>query len=240
MRGGSLAWMPLVMVASLIACSDSDTGFATVPPLPVATAGSAAMAVAGAGSTTSGSPTAGLGSPDGTGAGATAGSGVGGTNSVRGGSPAMAGTSGSAATSGSGGTGGAPATPGSGGGTGAGGAGSSAGGSSGSAGGSATFTDIFTNILSTKCAACHGSGGLNMSSKDLAHSTLVGADIAGSECMGMKRVVAGDPDMSVLVLALKAEGCRGRTGRMPPSGNPLSAEEIDKVSAWIRAGAMND
>jgi hypothetical protein len=91
-----------------------------------------------------------------------------------------------------------------------------------------------------KCAPCHGSGGLNMSTKDLAHSTLVGVDVAGSECTGMKRIVAGDPAMSVLIMALKAEGCRGRAGRMPPSGDPLSMDEINQFSAWIAAGAMNN
>jgi len=103
-----------------------------------------------------------------------------------------------------------------------------------------TFTQIYDSILSVKCAPCHGSGGLNMSTKDLAHSTLVGVDVAGTECACMKRIVAGDPAMSVLIMALKADGCRGRAGRMPPSGDPLSMEEINQFSAWIAAGAMNN
>jgi mono/diheme cytochrome c family protein len=91
-----------------------------------------------------------------------------------------------------------------------------------------------------KCAACHGSGGLNMSTKDSAYSTIVNVDEAGPNCPGMKRVLPGDPTMSVLVLAIKAEGCRGPGGRMPPAGNPLSADEISKIVSWVQAGAMNN
>jgi len=67
----------------------------------------------------------------------------------------------------------------------------------------------------------------------------VNADTA-SMCLGMKRVVPGDVDASVMVHAIKADGCRGPTGRMPPSGDPLSMAEIDMVVAWVAAGAKND
>jgi hypothetical protein len=162
------------------------------------------------------------------------------SSSAGAGSPAAAGTGGAGgrAAAGTGGTGGrAAAGSGGTGGSNASGAGS---GGAGPAGTAPTFSQIYDNILSMKCAPCHGSGGLNMSTKDLAHSTLVGVDVAGTECAGMKRIVAGDPAMSVLIMALKAEGCRGRAGRMPPSGNALSTEEIDQFSAWIAAGAANN
>jgi hypothetical protein len=230
MGRGSLVWMVL-LAGGWMACE-------TEPPpsvafLPTVVGGSGVVAGAGGRAAAGGAG----------GAAPIAGTGTGAAGIPQAGRGAVAGSGGTiiAATGGAG----APATAGAGGAP-AVGAGGMGGGSAAGTGGAAptgpapTFTQIYDNILSMKCAACHGSGGLNMSTKDLAHSTLVGADVAGMECTGMKRIVAGDPGMSVLVMALKAEGCRGRAGRMPPSGNPLSMEEIDQFIAWIAAGAMNN
>lgn len=46
-------------------------------------------------------------------------------------------------------------------------------------------------------------------------------------------VVAGDPDNSVLIMAMKGTGGKKQ---MPPTGK-LPDEEIAKVADWIKAGA---
>jgi len=50
-------------------------------------------------------------------------------------------------------------------------------------------------------------------------------------------VVAGDPDKSLLIKALKGQGA----AQMPPpgKGKPLTADQIQTVSDWIKAGAKN-
>jgi hypothetical protein len=180
-----------------------------------------------AGGTTSG----GAGAP-GTAGGNSGGGGMGASAGASGGSGQAGAAGGGIATNG--GAGGRVAT--------AGAAAMPAAGSGAAGGGSAsgaTFTTVFSQILSPKCAACHGTPPVDFSAKAAAYTSLVGADTA-STCLGMKRVVAGDAAASILVQAIKAEGCRGVTGRMPPAGNALTSAEIDLVISWISAGAKND
>jgi hypothetical protein len=78
-----------------------------------------------------------------------------------------------------------------------------------------------------------------MSNKMTAYMNLVG--VGSSKCLGQQRVVAGNPDTSVLMLAL--EHMRTSTCRAPsmPQGQPqLSATDLGTIRAWIVAGAMND
>jgi len=104
--------------------------------------------------------------------------------------------------------------------------------------GAATFSSLYTSIMTPKCVPCHGAGVVPFQTKDEAYQSLVGIE-AMDYCPGMKRVLAGDPDASVLILALKAQGCReGRP--MPPSGMRLSDAEVQRFTAWIKAGAKND
>lgn len=49
---------------------------------------------------------------------------------------------------------------------------------------------------------------------------------------GGPAVVAGKPDESLIMRALKGEGAK----QMPPTGK-LADDEIAKVAAWIQAGA---
>lgn len=78
-----------------------------------------------------------------------------------------------------------------------------------------------------KCVGCHsGAGakeGLDMSS----YATIM----KGSEHGPV--VIAGDPDRSMVIHALKGE--QGKKP-MPPTGK-LPDEEIQKVADWIKAGA---
>jgi hypothetical protein len=135
------------------------------------------------------------------------------------------------------GVGGTHASGGSGGTAGSGGSTSTAG--AGAPGtGAATFTNLYQSIMTPKCVPCHGIGVVPFQTRDEAYQSLVGVE-AMEYCPGMKRVAAGDPDASVLIHAIKAEGCReGRP--MPPSGMRLSDAEVQQFSAWIKAGAKND
>lgn len=126
---------------------------------------------------------------------------------------------------------------------GAGGGGPASGGAGGagapppSSGPAPTFTSLYDGIMMDNCVPCHGAGIVAFQSKQEAYDSLVGADVV-EYCPGEKRVVPGDPAASVLIQALKGEGCRlGRP--MPPVGMRLSDADIERFSAWVRAGAKN-
>lgn len=103
----------------------------------------------------------------------------------------------------------------------------------------ATFTEVYS-IIMTGCG-CHamGSGGLNTGSKMAAYMNLVGVD--SGACSGEKRVVAGDPENSVLMHALDQTmlgSCR--VPAMPRNAAKLGQADLDKVRSWIEAGAQNN
>jgi hypothetical protein len=101
-----------------------------------------------------------------------------------------------------------------------------------------TFTMVHS-MLMMRCGGCHGAAGMLMlGAKDAAYTALM-ADAAGMGCSGMKRVAPGMPAMSVLVMALKMNGCRMTATRMPPTG-ALPDADIKMVEDWITAGAMNN
>jgi hypothetical protein len=56
--------------------------------------------------------------------------------------------------------------------------------------------------------------------------------------MGLKRVVPGNPDMSLLVQ--KVEGTQMCGTIMPPNPPPLTAAQKMQIRTWIMNGAMND
>jgi hypothetical protein len=157
---------------------------------------------------------------------ATAGMGAGGM----GGSMAMAGRGGmggSMAMAGMGGMGGA-----------------AAGGAGGAAGGgatAATFTEVY-GLINTGCS-CHVSGSpgnLSMSNKMTAYMNLVGAN--SQACGGQKRVAAGDPNNSVLFHSIDRSMLGSCMVPAMPAGGMAKWPQanIDKVKAWIMAGAMNN
>ena len=104
-----------------------------------------------------------------------------------------------------------------------------------------TFTTVFA-ALGQSCSgfACHAggffpAGGLDLGSRAAAYTALL-APAAGGSCPG-DRVLAGDPDGSILVQRLEGSGCGTR---MPQNGAPLSAQTLQLIRAWIAAGAPND
>ena len=127
-----------------------------------------------------------------------------------------------------------------------------------------TFTNVFKLVIQGGgCALpqCHGAakqGGLSLATKPISYTALVGvkaqgpcikdagnveggltsAAICGCEPSGKTRVVAGQPDQSLLMEKLATTQTCGEP--MPPSGEPLPQDQVDLVKAWILAGANND
>lgn len=67
-----------------------------------------------------------------------------------------------------------------------------------------------------------------------------GANVAVCGCgpSGKTRVVAGKPEESLLIEKLATTESCGE--RMPPTGEPVSQEQLDLVTQWIKDGAKND
>lgn len=96
---------------------------------------------------------------------------------------------------------------------------------------------VHAEVFAVSCAfeACHGGAnpkaGLDLSSADAAYAHLV--DVP-ARLVGGTRVVPGAPDESALVQVL--EGPVGAVRQMPP-GFSLSGAQVERVRAWIAAGA---
>lgn len=110
---------------------------------------------------------------------------------------------------------------------------------------SATLSSIQENIFTPTCAisGCHSattaSGGLSLAAGE-AFDGLV--NTPSSQLLEMNRVEPGDPDNSYLVHKISGTqttvGGSGTT--MPQDGLALSAEEIQAITDWIEAGALDN
>ena len=92
------------------------------------------------------------------------------------------------------------------------------------------FTRLVLPILESRCFPCHShgaaiSGGLALDSRS-------GWEIGGASGPA---VVPGDPDSSRLVKAVR----RGDRERAMPPDEPLPAEEVDLLVAWVATGAAD-
>jgi len=83
-------------------------------------------------------------------------------------------------------------------------------------------TDV-APLLSNACSSCHSG-----------KKKKAGFDVESYDSI-LRTVKAGEPDKSRLYKSLVGKGAKP----MPPK-NPLSAEQIDIVKAWIAAGAKKD
>jgi len=91
-------------------------------------------------------------------------------------------------------------------------------------------------IWNANCIGCHGDGGnagLDLRMPD-SRGNLVG--VASTNWTG-RRVMAGEPDLSVLYL--KITGAAGVGDRMP-QGGMLASDEIETVRLWIAEGALDN
>ncbi len=123
------------------------------------------------------------------------------------------------------------------------GAAGAAGAAGGAGGAGATlepkFSVVQEKVFQVSCAfgSCHGAngaGGLTLEAGK-SYAQLVGVDSVVNS--GQKRVVAGDPEGSLLYKCLL--GPSGNVEQMP-KGAPLDQARIDVVKQWIAAGAKND
>ena len=109
--------------------------------------------------------------------------------------------------------------------------------------GSVNWSTIYQFVFwSCRNEACHGSGlaGVNFATKDAAYETLLNKPANPNfECakLGKQRLVAGEPDESLLYLKLDINSPCGQ--QMPPGGL-LSDEKRERVRQWIMNGAKND
>ena len=108
---------------------------------------------------------------------------------------------------------------------------------------SSPFADIQRTIFTPRCATafCHDAqsrtGNLSLAAGE-AYSELVGVepDLPTARQAGLLRVTSGDPGRSFLLI--KLQGPPPILGsRMPLTGPPLSAGEIELIRTWIVEGA---
>ena len=120
-----------------------------------------------------------------------------------------------------------------------------------------TWTEVYTTII-TGCvgAQCHtsaSSGNLVMGSQQGTYDVLVDVDAMGEKYFdpttggpmatpackdsGLKRIAPGDPDKSLVVQKV---GTSPPCGARMPIGQPLTDDQIKKISDWVKAGAKND
>ncbi len=112
----------------------------------------------------------------------------------------------------------------------------------------ATWTQVYTDIISPSCASCHSptgiggeSGKLDMSSQPAAYTNLFDVAAAGSACSGKgTRVTPKSAATSILYLKISTTDPSPCGSKMPLTGPALSQAEVDEIASWINAGAMND
>ncbi len=110
----------------------------------------------------------------------------------------------------------------------------------------ASFATVWSDLLIPQgCTAgyCHGSGagGLDMSSQSAAYDNLVGVDAFLPACSLTKRVVAGEPDQSIVWLRARnperdpATAC---VDKMPQGSTGLAPADAQLLKDWIAGGAL--
>jgi hypothetical protein len=124
------------------------------------------------------------------------------------------------------------------------------GGAGGAAAPAATFTAVydmlFPRVTNAHCDMCHGLPAFDASNGNLSTGTdkastyaaLVGKKSTSKLCMDRLLVVAGQPDMSLLLQKVKPNPPCGF--RMPNGGAALSDAQIEMIRSWIAAGAKDD
>jgi polyvinyl alcohol dehydrogenase (cytochrome) len=124
--------------------------------------------------------------------------------------------------------------------------GTGSGGTGGTGGGTGTtFTAIYSDVfVASGCTAgfCHGgtAGNLAMSTQAQAYANLVGVSAAGPSCgaSGWHRVKPFEPNASLLIN--KIANATPVCGTSMPPNQLLPAAQVERVRAWIAAGAQND
>jgi hypothetical protein len=109
-----------------------------------------------------------------------------------------------------------------------------------------TYSAIWDEILSPTCALpfCHGGSGdyLQLSSKAIGYSSLVGAPASGPDCgaTGLRRVDPGNPGTSLLYLKVTSPPCGSKMPIEYGAPEYLDSRQVAQIHDWIVAGAHND
>jgi len=102
---------------------------------------------------------------------------------------------------------------------------------------------IFTpGCTFSSCHSAQGHAGELVLEPGRSFAQLVGRDAAQETAAreGLRRVVAGDPGASFLVIKLRP-GLPARYGkRMPDTAGPLDDDDRAAIEEWIRRGAPDD
>lgn len=95
-----------------------------------------------------------------------------------------------------------------------------------------SYAEDIAPIFEESCVQCHGAEKDGEVRKEaLLDLTSYEALMAGSEFGSV--VEPGDPDNSMIVVLIE-------DGDMPEDGDPLPAEQIEKIRTWIAEGAENN
>ena len=104
-----------------------------------------------------------------------------------------------------------------------------------------TLAQLSEEIFTPRCAksGCHGggstAGGLSLEADGIA-GEIIGA--SSTQNTSLKRIEPGNAEDSYLLR--KVEGRDIVNSQMPLDGTTLSAAQIDKIRAWIEAGAPTE
>lgn len=100
-----------------------------------------------------------------------------------------------------------------------------------------TLAQLSQEIFTPRCArsGCH-SGASPAAGMSLAVDRIAGQIINVSSSTGMKRIDPGNPEGSYLLKKLRGDADINGS-QMPLTGGLLTAEQIEKIRAWIEAGA---
>ncbi len=100
-----------------------------------------------------------------------------------------------------------------------------------------SFDELYDQVLAVDCAPCHTSralGGLRMANADAAFENLINIPAETGSCLGRTRVIAGDPDNSLLFSKVAGVNL---CGPLMPLGGTLNGPAIEEIRKWIEAGA---
>jgi hypothetical protein len=107
------------------------------------------------------------------------------------------------------------------------------------------FAAVYQLLTDQGCTAgyCHGAGanGLMMTSAANSYMNLVGVDATDAVCGLTKRVVAGDPEQSIMWMRVRPAALDGGMPcavKMPDGTDGLTEAEAQIVYDWIAGGAL--
>ena len=104
-----------------------------------------------------------------------------------------------------------------------------------------TYSAIYDEVFEPQgCSAdrCHGGLGIKLADKATGHASLL-SDVGVNGCAGMKLVVPGQPDQSLLYRKV-ADDMPPCGARMPLGLAPLDPETLTQIRTWIEMGAPNN